>query len=403
MLVATWPEEPPDAPRAAVPWLPEAVGRAGPTGSLTRHARVSFLACRADAREHELTAQRGVAERLAAVLGCRFAGAHDAATAAPADIGYAVPNDTLTSLEAARRWGIRSEDDLFGGVVPAPFVATKTITHPLVGATAAAPPGWRGEFAERVRDVVLPGLSAYSLDDARHAAQRLLRDGPVRLKLASGIGGAGQSVARDAAQLEERLAALDAGEIARHGIVLERNLLEPRTFSVGLLRAGGLQASYFGTQRTTRNRHGDEVYGGSTLSVVRGGFDALAQAAGGDAELGRAVAMARSYHEAAFACFSGMFASRCNYDIAQGRDAQGELLAGVLEQSWRIGGASGAEVAALQALQDDPRLDLVRASTVEVHAPGAIVPTGAVVYFRGVDEHVGPITKYAQLHRDADA
>jgi hypothetical protein len=38
-----------------------------------------------------------------------------------------------------------------------------------------------------------------------------------------------------------------------------------------------------------------------------------------------------------------------------------------------------------------------------VHAPGAIVPTGAVVYFRGVDEHVGPITKYAQLHRDADA
>ena len=74
----------------------------------------------------------------------------------------------------------------------------------------------------------------------------------------------------------------------------------------------------------------------------------------------------------------------------------------MLEQSWRIGGASGAEVAALQALCDDPSLEVVRASTAEVHGPHAAVPEGATVYFRGNDEHLGPITKYAQVHAHAD-
>jgi hypothetical protein len=375
--------------------------RAGPGLPSTPHTHLSFLACRAGAREHELAAQRGVAERLAALFGCRFAG--DADPAAPsASIGYAVPNDTLTSIEDARRWGIRSEADLFGGVVPFPYVATKTITHPLVEPDATAPIGWCGEFAERVAPVVLPGLSAFSLDDARRAGRRLLRDGPVRLKLASGVGGSGQSVARDAAQLDARLAALDAAEIAAHGMVLERNLADARTFSIGLLRVGSLTASYFGTQCTTKNRHGDEVYGGSTISLARGDLDALEPLAA-DAEVRRAVAMARCYHAAAFACFAGMFASRCNYDVVQGRDASGRRLAGVLEQSWRIGGASPAEVAALETLCEAPERALVHASTVELHAPQAVVPEGATLYFSGVDEHVGPITKYAWVHRHADA
>src|SRR5205085_11515172 len=103
---------------------------------------------------------------------------------------YLVPNDTIVSLDTARRLGIRSEEDLFGGVVPASFMATKAITHPLVGRSALAPAGWCHEFAERVGDAVLPGHSAFSVDDARIAARRLLRDGPVRINPANGTGGA---------------------------------------------------------------------------------------------------------------------------------------------------------------------------------------------------------------------
>jgi hypothetical protein len=366
---------------------------------LTPHRHVSFYACRSDAREHELTTQRRIAERLAVVLGCRYAGDADTTSS----IGYAVPNDTIVSIDHARRLGIRGEQDLFGGVVPFPFVATKAITHALIGPDAAAPTGWNREFAERVENAVLPGHSAFSAADASHAGRRLLQDGPVRIKLASGTGGAGQSIANTEAQLDEQLAALDARAVERHGVVLERNLGDAQIYSIGLLHVGRLVASYFGTQHNTRNRHGEVVYGGSDLTVVRGGIEALEQAAGDDADLRRAIALARTYHAAALDCFAGMFASRANYDVARGRDAQGRVLAGVLESSWRIGGASGAEVAALQALLDDPALSSVRASTTEVHGPQAVVPPGAIVYFQGDDEHVGPITKYAQVHDHAHA
>jgi hypothetical protein len=374
-------------------------GRAG-RRELTPHRCLWFLACRDGAREHELAAQRGLAQRLAALMGCRFEGELRRQDL-HGPIAYVVPNDTIVSLEFAHRCGIRSEADLFGGVVPHPFIATKTITHPLVGLHAAAPEGWSTRFPDLVQDVVLPGLSAFSLDDARAAGRRLLHGGAVRVKLASGTGGASQWVVHDAAQLDARLAALDAGDVSRHGVVVERNLSEPRTFSVGQVRVGALIASYHGTQCTTPNGQGQQVYGGSSLSVVRGGFDALEQHAADSDDLRHAVTMARRYHDAAFECFEGMFASRCNYDVVQGQDEHGRPLAGVLEQSWRIGGASGAEVAALQRLHDEPARHVVRASTVEAYGDDVEVPKEATLYYRGTDAHVGRITKYVEVHADA--
>src|SRR5207249_3972954 len=101
--------------------------------------------------------------------------------------------DTLVDDEA-RALGVRTEDDLFGGVIPHPFVATKAITHPLVEPDAPAPVGWSHGFAARVRDVVLPGFSTFTLRDARRAGARLLTLGPVRIKPARGSGWRGQVV-----------------------------------------------------------------------------------------------------------------------------------------------------------------------------------------------------------------
>ena len=65
----------------------------------------------------------------------------------------------------------------------------------------------------------------------------------------------------------------------------------------------------------------------------------------------------------------------------------------MLEQSWRIGGASAAEVAALEVFRTDPEVRAVRAATVEVYGE-ATIPPHAIVQFSGHDEHTGPITKY---------
>jgi hypothetical protein len=177
-------------------------------------------------------------------------------------------------------------------------------------------------------------------------------------------------------------------------LVLEENLEDVTTYSVGQVRVADLVATYWGTQRLTFDGAGEAVYGGSDLVVARGGFDALL-ALGPSEEARCAVDQARAYDAAAGACFEGLFASRRNYDVAQGRDAQGRRRAGVLEQSWRLGGASTAEVGALEAFRADPDLAAVRASSMEVHGDGAEPPPHAAVYFRGIDERLGPLLKYA--------
>jgi hypothetical protein len=150
-------------------------------------------------------------------------------------------------------------------------------------------------------------------------------------------------------------------------------------------------------QKQTRNNEGELVYGGSRLFVVRGDFDALLRQVHAP-DNRTAILQARIYHEAALSTFPDMLASRCNYDVAQGTAADGTWRSGVLEQSWRIGGASGAELAALQAFLAQPDLESIWASTTEAYGPQPPIPADADVYCRTLDARIGPITKYSRLH-----
>jgi Protein of unknown function (DUF3182) len=357
---------------------------------------LSFYRCReggASPRSgHDLQARAEVARQLADALGYRFAGESDADDL-PAPGTYVVPSDTLCLHEAARL-GIAGPADLFGGVVPHPFVATKLVTHGLVSWLATAPDGWEPQLGRALGDCVLPGFSVFERDDACEAAQRLMADGPVRLKEACGVGGAGQSVAKTMHELEDELERIGAARLER-GFVVERNLEQVSTCSVGQIQAGRWTASYAGKQRTTRNHRGREVYGGSSLVVVNGGFDEL-MGTPLSPQTRIAIEQARRYHEAMHQAFGDLYASRCNYDVAQGQDAAGRWQSGVLEQSWRIGGCSGAEVAALRALKDRGAR-VVRASTHEIYGDAA-VPHDAWVLFDGVDAQAGRLVKYAQVH-----
>ncbi len=344
--------------------------------------------------------RQGIAQRLAAVMGFVYEGEYNPLTQY-AGRPYFVPHDTLTR-DVAWRIGVRGESDLFGAVVPHPFVATKTITHPLVDDGSHAPAGWCTEFARRVTDVVLEGFSAFSKDDAVRAGRKCLERGPVRVKPATGIGGVGQLTVDSASKLAEALDAIEPKTLARSGVVIEQNLWDVTTYSVGQVRVAGVVASYHGVQHLTKNNRGLEVYGGSGLTVVRGDFDALLALPMSD-ELRLAIVQARTYDQTASECFEGFFASRRNYDVAQGRDAVGRRRSGVLEQSWRSGGASGAEIAALEAFRADPSLPRVRAITREVYGKAPAVPGDAAVYFSGSDPIAGPLVKYTRTKTNANA
>ena len=313
---------------------------------------------------HDVASRLALAQRLAALLGWSFGGTFDTAGRYAQPL-YFVPEDALVRSEADL-FGIVGPDQLYGGVVPFAFVATKVITHPLVRPDAAAPRGWSHAFAWQVQDAVLRGFAAFARDDARRAAGVLLAEGPVRIKCGSGIGGRGQYLANTTDEADSALAAIDAREFAESGIVVEEHLAAVTTYSVGQVEVDGLVASYCGTQQATRNRQGHEVYGGSTLDVVRGGFESLLRQ-GLHADAREAVDLASRYDQAARVCYEGLFASRRNYDVAIGADATGARRAGVLEQSWRIGGASGAEILALEAFRRDPGRVRIRCATVEAH------------------------------------
>lgn len=427
------------AAESAAPFHPPEVAHPSADPAALRQRSVVFHRCDTGSRgrDHDAASKRAVARAIAELLELDFAGDMEgvegelpdgskvlagepagaaAATpdpsAAPAHAHahaqeggpghalYLVPSETLDPADAARL-GIHTEQDFFGGVVPWPFVGSKVITHPLVSLDAAAPEGWSADFCDEVAEVVLPGHAAFSLADARLAGERLLAAGPVRLKEAGGVGGTGQYVLHDNAELEARLQSLDAATLATDGVVLERNLDDVRTLSVGQVRVGPWLASYCGTQGTTLNHHGDAVYGGSELTVVLGDYEALLALALDEPER-TAVEQARVYDRAARRCYPALLASRCNYDVAQGRDAAGQWRSGVLEQSWRIGGASGAEIAALQAFKDHPAWHWVRASTHEVYADGVDLPPGARRLYEGDDAHVGRLVKYVQVLAHGD-
>jgi hypothetical protein len=340
-----------------------------------------------------------IARKLAALKEYRFAGVHDRVTHFRTDL-YFVPVRTLTDHDAARL-GIRSEADLFGGVVPFPLVGTKAITHPLLEDFARAPEGWSHDFPDAVRQVTLPGFSAFTRADAARAGKLLLEQGRARIKPARGVGGRGQTVVSNPSELDAALAAIADEEFATHGVVVESNLRNVMTFSVGQVRVADLVASYYGTQRVTKDNQGRDVYGGSELIVARGDYkDLLNLALAPEARL--AVTQARAYDEAASKYFPGLIASRRNYDVAQGLDANDEPRSGVLEQSWRIGGASAAEVAALEAFRADPALEFVRSYCVEKYGLHDS-PVNAVLQFRGMDNRVGAITRYTVVDPYGDS
>jgi hypothetical protein len=353
---------------------------------------------RGHASLHETLTREQIARRVAKLKGCPFA--EEMPQSLWPRQAYLVPSDTLLAADA-QRLGVLDEDDLLGGVVPHTFVATKAITHPLFPDAACAPPGWNRALADQLRAAVLPGYSAYALADAQAAGEALLALGPVRVKPVGETGGRGQEVVADRAALAACLGALERAGVVSHGVVLEHNLAQAQTLSVGQVRVAGMVISYHGRQRLTQNNEGAPAYGGSDLVVVRGDFQALQQTLGPGPER-TAVEQALAYDAAVRASYPGFFASRINYDIAQGICGSGQWRSGVLEQSWRIGGATGAELAALEAFQRDRSLQTARASTVEIFGPLAAVPRDAILYFQGIDPEAGPLTKYALVHPDGD-
>ncbi len=347
-------------------------------------------------RAHQRILLEEDAKTIARVKRCEFAGYYRNELAGTGSLFF-VPDQTLL-VEEAQTLGIRGSEDLFGGIVPHRFVTTKSISHQLISSSASRPDGWSESFSAAVRDSVLPGYSAFDASDARIAAERMLqRGGSIRLKRTRCSGGRGQTVIHTVHELERFLSQMRTSELAIYGLVLEENLREVKTLSVGWIDLNGFVLSYYGKQRKTKDNDGNVAYGGSDLVCVQGSWEDLLKAVV-EENVRIGILQAKSYDEAT-AAYPGFVASRRNYDIGQGFDAHGGWRSGVFESSWRVGGASPAELLAITAFIEDPDLSIVEACHYEKFGEFNEPPDDSTVHFRGEDPEAGPLIRYTTLTR----
>jgi hypothetical protein len=349
---------------------------------------------RPDAPQHEVQTNKALARWLAQILGCKFGGSYDAEKHQGRDL-YLLPTQTIVGPASAHALGIKGPEDLWGGFVEHDFICTKAISHGLRSHLAHAPQGWSPLFSERVRNVVLDGLSVFALEDARPAAEHLLYNGPIRLKPVHACAGRGQEVIKSLDAFDDILARPDIEKQFSEGVVLEQDLSDVVTHSVGQSFIGDKVLSYCGDQYLTKDAHGEEVYGGSNLLVVQGDYDELLKLNLPD-DVRLAIEQAQVFDAAADEAYPRFYASRRNYDIAQGLDSNGKSRSGVLEQSWRMGGASSAEVAALQSFVNDPGMRAIRVSSVETYIDQPL-PADAIEVYRGPAESSEFLLKYVTV------
>jgi hypothetical protein len=348
----------------------------------------------ADAPLHEVETNRTLARWLAQILGLKYGGSYEPQQHDGRDL-YLLPTQTLVGAAAARQLGVKGPEDLWGGYVDHDFICTKAISHGLLNRHAQAPPGWAPLFSERVHSVVLDGLSVFSLTDARPAAEHLLDAGPIRLKPIHACAGRGQEVIESLDDFDEILAKPEAEASFTDGVVLEQDLDQVITHSVGQSFIGGRVLSYCGDQYLTEDAQGDAVYGGSDLLVVSGGYEQLLKLKLPE-DVRLAIHQAQVFDSAADEAYPGFYASRRNYDIAQGLDSNGQPRSGVLEQSWRMGGASSAEVVALQHFVNDPGMRAIRVSSVETYSDQPL-PAEAIEVYRGPAQTSDFLLKYVTV------
>ena len=349
---------------------------------------------REGAPQHEVDTNLALARWLAQILGLKFGGSYDPQKHAGREL-YLLPTQTLVGPAQARALNVKGPEDLWGGYVDHDFICTKAISHGLLSPEAKAPEGWSSLFCERVKKVVLEGLSVFALEDALPAATRLLNDGPIRLKPVHACAGRGQEVIHSLDAFKDVLARPEAMQLFDEGVVLEQDLHDVVTHSVGQSFIGDHVFSYCGEQYLTEDGEGEGVYGGSDLLVVPGYYeDLLKLDLPEDVRL--AIEQAQVFDTAADEAYPGFYASRRNYDIAQGLDSHGQRRSGVLEQSWRMGGASSAEVAALQSFVNDPGMRAIRVSSVETYIDQPL-PADAIEVYRGPAENSDFLLKYVTV------
>lgn len=281
---------------------------------------------------------------------------------------YIVPAITVDG-KMAESLGIRSTADFYGTYVDCRSFVGKSILHPSV--SSQTPTFYSDDFAKSVIGLVLPGFTGFTKHDISQGYSQFPKDtGALRLKLPNESDGNGQYVIQNNYHLAELLLSYDERFIQEHGLVLETNVYEGKTISLGFAIIGGNTFSFVARQKNdiVRETSGERNrYKGAHVVMVKGDLSVLQQTPLFTTQEQGAIQAARSFY-AAYQLF-GPVASRLSFDVLTGYDRRGNRLRGVTDITGRLGGTCPALMVALDKFRINPTLQAVASEVTLNYTP----------------------------------
>ncbi|MEN9328743.1 MAG: hypothetical protein RI947_1551 [Candidatus Parcubacteria bacterium] len=295
-----------------------------------------------------------VAQKIASKLGLPYTGE---VADEPHRNAFLVPQRTYVRGENIRPDIL--ESDFYGTLVDNIEHVEKAVLHPSV--SSRIPPYYSTEFADRVSGFVLPGLTAFSKDDMLSAYINLQREHPIpyRLKLPDQSDGHGQFIIASEEDLKQYLESMSSKEIALKGLVLEPQLQDPQTISVGYCVLGEDAYSFVSFQKNDTGEDGRMRYAGAEVMVVRDGMDELSQVVDHLDSSGHSVTHVDEAIQASIGFHQALslynpVSSRLSFDHVRGLDGTGAMRGGITDITGRLGGTCPALIMAIEHLDSNP-------------------------------------------------
>lgn len=270
--------------------------------------------------------------------------------------GYYVPPVTQIRGVGVSTNVINSED-FYGLIVDDISHVGKSILHPTI--SSYVPNYYSHEFSRSVESFVLPGLTVFSSEDALNAVISLKKIGDfdIRLKMSDKSDGHGQFFIKNELELQKVFDDIGDDYVKNKGVVLEANVNEAKTISVGFAVLGRDIFSFLAIQKNDiAPEDGRDRYMGAVVRVVKGEMSNLIDIAKNSREKSAIVTGENFYNR--YKSF-GPIASRLSFDYLYGLDNKGNQMSGVTDITGRLGGTCPALVLAAKEFKRDPNLSVV--------------------------------------------
>ncbi len=254
----------------------------------------------------------------------------------------------------------------------------KSILHTPLSRCHKAPPDFYtsiAKFADEAhrRNLVLPGTTVFSANDLMSGYQSFCTQHAVRTKLPNRSDGVGQYRLTNVGEVEALLDALEDA-VFHEGVVLEPQLLNPKTISVGSAVIEGDTFSFIAHQKDEVITEYDSTVGatiertrytGARIILVKGDMGQLLGLRGMDENVSRAVHTSVGFWEQ-YSAIINPLSHRISFDFVFGREERcdgsaGKVIGGITDITARPGGTDPAIIEGVKAFDSHERARVVEA------------------------------------------